>query len=37
MENNETQIWLDFALAREYISQKVYDDLSSNSEEVGRM
>jgi four helix bundle protein len=37
MENSETQVWLDFSLACEYISQKVYVDLSNKSEEVGHM
>ena len=37
MENSETQVWLDFALACEYISQKIYDDLTNKSDEVGRM
>jgi hypothetical protein len=31
MENTETQVWLDFALACEYISKEVYDDLTSFS------
>ena len=37
MENSETQVWLDFALACKYISQEIYDDLTNKSEEVGRM
>jgi four helix bundle protein len=37
IENSKTQVWLDFSLAYEYISQKVYDDLSNKSEEFGRM
>ena len=37
MENSETQVWLDFALAFEYISKEIYDDLTNRSEEVGRM
>lgn len=37
MENTETQVWLDFALACEYISQKVYADFISRSEEIGRL
>jgi len=37
MENSETQVWLDFALACEYISQETHDDLTNKSEEVGRM
>jgi four helix bundle protein len=37
MENSETQVWLDFAVACEYISREVSDDLTRKSEEVGRM
>ena len=37
MENSETQVWLDFALACEYISQEINDDLTNKSEEIGRM
>ena len=37
MENSETQVWLDFALACEYINKEVYDDFLKRSEEVGRM
>ena len=37
MENSETQVWLDFALACEYISQEINDDLTNKWEEIGRM
>ncbi|MBC8393572.1 MAG: four helix bundle protein [Deltaproteobacteria bacterium] len=37
MENSETQVWLDFALACKYISQEIYADLTNKSEEIGRM
>jgi four helix bundle protein len=37
MENSETQVWLDFTLACEYISKKVYDDFIERSEEIGRL
>ena len=37
MENSETQVWLDFVHACEYISQQTYNGLTSKSEEVGRM
>jgi len=37
MENSETQVWLDFALACEYITKDVYQDLTTKSDEVGRM
>jgi four helix bundle protein len=37
MENSETQVSLDFAVTCKYISQNEYDELISNSEEIGRM
>lgn len=37
MENSETQVWLDFALACEYIEKKQYDEYLKRSEEIGRM
>ncbi|MES2558846.1 MAG: four helix bundle protein [Bacteroidota bacterium] len=37
MENSETQTWLLFALACEYISNEVMADLEKRSEEVGRL
>lgn len=37
MENSETQVWLDFAKACEYINQKEFDDLLFQSEEVGKL
>ena len=37
MENTETQVWLDFALACEYISKNVYAEFISRSEEIGRL
>lgn len=36
-ENYETQVWLDFALAKKYLDQQLYDKLLSQSEEVGRI
>jgi len=36
-ENYETQVWLDKALCRKYISRLEYDDLNTKSEEVGRL
>jgi len=36
MENSETQVWLDFALACKYISEALYSGLTGKSEEVGR-
>lgn len=37
MENSETQAWLDFAKACNYLDETVYNDLISKSEEVGKM
>ncbi len=37
MENTETQVWLDFALACEYIIQEEFNDLYNDTEEVGRL
>lgn len=37
MENSETQISLDFALACKYISEETRNELILKSEEVGRM
>lgn len=37
MENTETQIWLDFSLAYNSITQEKYKDLFNKSEEVGRL
>jgi four helix bundle protein len=37
MENSETQVWLDFAIACEYISKEKYDNYINRSEEIGRM
>jgi len=37
MENSETQVWLDFALACEYISKEEYKNLFSKSEEIGKL
>lgn len=37
MENSETQTWLLFASACEYISAEIMDDLQKRSEEVGRL
>ena len=36
-ENSETQLWLDFALACEYISSEKKIELQSKSEEVGKL
>ncbi|MBE0637127.1 MAG: four helix bundle protein [Bacteroidales bacterium] len=37
MENTESQVWLDFALASKYIDESLYNDLIEKSEEVGRL
>jgi four helix bundle protein len=36
-ENLETQSWLEFALACNYINQEVFDNLSQQSKEVGKL
>ena len=36
-ENSETIVWLDFALACEYITKVEHDDLIERVEEVGRL
>ena len=37
MENSETQVWLNFAYACEFITKEVYDEFVSRSEEIGRL
>lgn len=37
MENTETQVWLDFALACEYITKETFNDFNERSEEIGRL
>jgi four helix bundle protein len=37
MENSETQSWLDFSHACNYISADQHDNLISKSEEVGKL
>jgi len=37
MENSETIVWLDFALACDYITEEEYKTLVGQFEEVGRM
>jgi four helix bundle protein len=36
-ENSETQLWLDFALACEYIDESKRQDLQKKSEEIGKL
>jgi four helix bundle protein len=37
MENSETQVWLDFALACNYIEESIYSDKIDKSIEIGKM
>lgn len=37
MENSETQTWLDFSFACNYLEERKYKELVSQSEEVGKM
>ncbi len=37
MENTETQVWFDFALACNYIDTNKFIELNSHSEEIGRL
>lgn len=36
-ENSETQSWLEYALACEYINQEAFDSLTSKSLEIGKL
>src|SRR5690606_30173189 len=36
-EISETQVWLEFALECEYIDKTTFDELTSESEEVGKL
>ncbi|HKJ42632.1 MAG TPA: four helix bundle protein [Sunxiuqinia sp.] len=36
-ENSETSVWLDFALKCEYISKHEYQQMYSETEEIGRL
>jgi four helix bundle protein len=36
-ENAETQVWLDFALACNYINQKEYDELKNENDEIAKL
>lgn len=37
MENAETQVWLDFAVACEYLSLEEFNEVYGDTEEVGRL
>ncbi|WP_339896320.1 four helix bundle protein [uncultured Algibacter sp.] len=36
-ENSETQTWLEFSLACEYINEKTFEELTTESIEVGKL
>lgn len=36
-ENSETQTWLEFCLACEYINEELFKELKNKSEEVGKL
>ena len=36
-ENSETQVWLDFAISCEYISNEVYEEIYNDSLEIGKL
>jgi len=36
-ENSETQLWLDFTLACDYISEEKKNELQYKSEEIGKL
>jgi len=37
MENTETRVWLDFALACNYISTELWNDLEARADEIGKL
>ncbi len=37
MENTETRVWLDFALACNYISQNIWSDFDARTKEIGKL
>ena len=37
MENTETRVWLDFALACNYISTALWNDLEGRADEIGKL
>ena len=37
MENTETQVWLDFALACKYINKEIFNQYNDQSKEIGRL
>jgi four helix bundle protein len=36
-ENSETSVWLDFAVACDYISKDEHEKLYSETEEIGKL
>jgi four helix bundle protein len=36
-ENSETQVWLEFAFACKYISETVFQELTSEGVEIGKL
>ena len=36
-ENSETQVWLEFAFACKYISDTIYQELTAEGEEIGKL
>lgn len=36
-ENTETQVWIDFSLACNYISKEQHDDLTIKNDEIGKL
>lgn len=36
-ENSETEVWLDFSVSCEYITQEEYNELYAATKEVGRL
>ncbi len=37
MENTETQVWLDFAIACKYIDLDLYKSYNNRSDEIGKL
>ncbi len=37
MENSETQVWLDFALACKYMEQESFKNFTEESKEIGKL
>ena len=37
MENTETQVWLEFSSACQYLPEEVYSTMLNDSQEIGKM